>query len=924
MPVPAREYLDPSKKLADAAADALAARARRTPEGAASLAHVLAIVPTAQSARNLRLALARRFPATGVVPPAISMPSALLEGEGRVANGAEELAAMARALEEAEPETLSRIFPAAPGNRNARWAVSSAAQLLAVESILGEGALSICDVECEADRERWRSLAEIEKRFFAILENDGVSPRVLARKAAAAAGCRIAGIEEIVLPAFVDTQGALVKYLENSAQKITLLVHARESEADAFDEWGRPVREIAESFPPSMIAVSPDPVSEADETARFFAEVDPQDALPALVVCDGAMMPELEGAFRNRFPPDVLEFRNPSRQSFRRSPLGRLLETLIDLSRTGSYDAFSTFIRTGDAARWAADALDATPAEIARYVSVLDKVQNMRMPATLEETADAAEELSRETPSAEERDAAAGLARLSRAVLAKRGDPFAFLPEIFATLTLDENDPSHRELAAAAACVRDARAECESPLVPDRLKAAVLSRRLAAAGYMLEPLSRNVLAAAGWLETQYLAEDEIVFCGFNETCVPESIVGHPFVPDSLRAALGLATNASRGRRDAFILAEAIRCRAKNAVTLRMHQIAGDGNVMKPSRLVFPCVPDAELGPLAARLYSISAASGAGAPAKAVPRAWLMKLPVPPKEKRWRARISATMLDSYMRDPFKFLLYELFGEKTDDRKRELDAREFGTLCHDALDDFAKSPLKDSEDADEIAAFLREAVRRRLSRFPDPLPAVVELQGEAACERLSHFAARQAERRRAGWRIAFAEEKMECTIGAAPTRIRGRIDRIDTNENDDIEIIDYKTWDDTEKKRDSVQLAIYRAMLEASGRFDPAKARSCRALYCVLAKNAADAGFDTREDRTAGEAEQGASEERIVSLLDGLARGIYWPPGKRQSREKDDLDALFPDGPSAGLDPAWIEDQERRIKERDEERKAAGNG
>ena len=60
-------FTDPKRKFVDEAADWLAARARTDGAGAKSLAHIMAVVPTAQSGRRLRYALAKRFEG-GLVP----------------------------------------------------------------------------------------------------------------------------------------------------------------------------------------------------------------------------------------------------------------------------------------------------------------------------------------------------------------------------------------------------------------------------------------------------------------------------------------------------------------------------------------------------------------------------------------------------------------------------------------------------------------------------------------------------------------------------------------------------------------------------------------------------------------------------------------------------------------------------------------
>ena len=76
-----KEFIDPGKTLVEAASDWLVARAETVAEGAKSLERLLVIVPTAQSGRSLRLALARKAAERGwggIMPPAISMPDLLL------------------------------------------------------------------------------------------------------------------------------------------------------------------------------------------------------------------------------------------------------------------------------------------------------------------------------------------------------------------------------------------------------------------------------------------------------------------------------------------------------------------------------------------------------------------------------------------------------------------------------------------------------------------------------------------------------------------------------------------------------------------------------------------------------------------------------------------------------------------------------
>lgn len=900
-----REFLDPARKLVDEVADWLFARVRTTPEGAKSLGHLMVMVPTAQSGRNLRLALAKKAAAEfggGILPPRIEMASSLLVPEGvRIATGAEELAAMAEAL----GDTGAGID----------WTLDRAGVILDIDRILGEAAMLVSEVDPPHDKDRWDELKGIEGRFITLLESKGALPGCVARRKAAKEGCRDAAIEEIVLPSAVDLQKAFVDYLENSAAKKSILIHAEESESEKFDEWGRPKAIFASPIDPESIEASPTAVQEADEIAKTFRGVKADEAYPALVVGDSEMYPELEGAFQNHFSGDELVLRNPSKEKLATSPLGRLLGAMVRLGEDGDYETFSTFVRTGDVARWAAGALGVGAEEVARFTGALDMVQNQSLPRTIEEAIAGAARLSESAWREDEREDAAGLKRLAEAVKAEIADPFAFLRKIFASLTLDEKNPGDRELIAAAEAVRDLREACASDLVPDRYRKKIFARLLKSAAYMLEPTAENVLATTGWLEVPWCAEDEMVIAGFNEGCVPENVVGHPFLPDSLRKELGVTTNEKREARDSFILAQALRCRKKGAVSVRLHQIAGDKSVVKPSRLIFPGVGDEQLPGLAMRLYAVTK-GGEGAPPKELPPAWKLKLPIPPKGTLFREKISPTALDRYLRCPFNFYLQEVFGEHVDDRNQELDAMAFGTLCHEALDMFAKNGPKDSTDADEIAAYLAGEVKRQLSAFGINLPAVVELQGEAAIERLKAFSVHQAARRKAGWRILSSEQNLKCRIKGCPTVLSGKVDRIDRHEaTGELAIIDYKTWNKAkEENYASLQLPIYRAMVESSKLYDSAKAHEAKALYCILAERAEDSGFDESHVFHAGN--QSEAEDAVVALLTNLAKGIFYPPRKAPGAGsfawQQNYSSLVWETPESGICAEWLEDQKARLE------------
>lgn len=919
-----KEYLNPKSRLVKEVAswlcgnDTFPGRVKNL-DGVYSLSHVLVVVPTSQSGRNLRLELAREANKRGwggILPPKVVMSNTLLQLENeRIANDAEELSVMASVLLECDIAEYKALFPRPPLERTADWALDMAGMILGVQSIISENALYISDVEPEIDSDRWQDLAKIENLFFKKLTDNGVRPKIVARNKAVFGGCPEDEIEEIVLPSALDIKGAFIKYLENSPQKISILIHADSSQESKFDEWGRPREIFSAEIPVEKINSYPTAVIEADVVAKHFRSIDIKEELPALVVCNNEMHAELEGAFQNYFSEKELVLRNPSREFLSKSALGRLLGAITRLATEDDYDTFSTLIRTGDIARWASNALGVDKAEISKYVGALDKVQNTHLPRTIAEVISGAA-TDAEKAREKERAPLIGLKKLVEAIKAELCDPLLFVSKIFSTITLDEKNPADRELIAAAKVVRELKEACSSDLVQDKFKTKLFQRLLKTSSFMLEPMAENILSSVGWLELPWCSEEELVITGFNEGAVPQNIVGHPFIPDVLRRELDLSTNAQREARDSFILAQAITCRARGAVSINMHQISGDKNVMKPSRILFNGISDRDLPSLAQRLYDVSK-GGKASPPKVLPDAWRLKLPFPPKGTVFRENISPTLIDQYIRCPFNFYLQRVLGQKSDDRNQELDSLAFGTLCHDVLDQFAKTGPKDSTDVDEIASFLEAEVYRKLQVFGANPPAIITLQGEAAIERLKAFAKIQALRRKKGWRIIYSEQSLECRIRTCPTLIRGTVDRIDQHEETgEIAIIDYKTWrsdDASGRRKESVQLPLYRAMVETSGLFSKEIANTSKAFYCILAERSEDVKFD--EKNACDEGSQSEAEEKILVALTDIAKGRFYPAKINSETEGwlKDYGALIWQSPEEGIDLEWIADQKRRLEE-----------
>ena len=882
------------KKPIDEVVDRLADEIRPDPSGAKSLAHLLVVVPTAQAGRRLRLKLAERLGA--VVPPEIRLPQQLLSGEdfrretederGRIAGRTDELLAFQEALGE-------------------KGSLDVAAQFSDIRGILGGNALSFADVAdkiggiltdetADFEVERWKGFAELEERYFAALAKRGKMDRIAAMKKVIADPPRLDGIEKIVLAYVLDPLPAMWQVLE------TLKVR------DGVEVGEILPAPVAEDGDGTVVIPCATAASEAEKVAEIFAAVKPDEALPALCVADAEEFPEIQGALQAK----GLKVHDPSRTLLVTSSLGHLVEQIAALVRTRSYNVFSAFIRGGDVRRWLCAELKISSEE---YVDALNKLDNAQAKLLPEKIDDIGPKTSGKLRAIFEH---------VDVTLRKKGMR-QILQSVFKEHILDERDPDAREFAAAAEAVNGLIDECFSPdLVSNirtfehsnNLQMELFARRLKESSYSLEPDEGDVILTDGWLELPFLDADELVITGFNEGRVPESVVGHAFLPDRLRRGLGLADNESRTKRDREILRLAVACRAEGSVRIFFRAIDAKGDVLKPSRLLFDCTDDAELIARVKRFYGVRAGTEE-AKAADLPESWRLRLEIPPERKPLEFT-SPSSLDLYLRCPFTYCLKKTFGEKEDDRAEELDPSEFGNLAHDALELWGAGALKDSEDPEAIAAELAAHVDGILGkRFGTSIPAIVALQGESMKRRLAAFAKIQAVRHAEGWRTVAAERKLQVKYGR--TTVKGRCDRIDFNERTgEWCVVDYKTFDNPDRAvwRDgktgewkSLQLPLYCAMLDADPEFPDAKLERISSAYCVLGKTA-DTTLFTGPMNGAFVAE---AEAKVRELIDRIERGIFWPPSPKDAWRWDFADWIF-NTPEDSVDPAWLADQKRRVE------------
>ena len=214
------EFLDPGRKLVDEVVDWLCGRVERDPSGARSLAHLMVVVPTAQSGRNLRLALAKKAAEKGwggILPPRVVQPFRLVRPVDQSlpeANEAEVAALFMRFLSEKRSVALTawpHLFQRAEGTMDLQavvdpdagfvlldqmldiWRVLSGKGLLMRDVPANKDAAHVLETALGEDKARWDELASSEAEFFGFLRANGLrlpfASVALARNAAAPPIC---------------------------------------------------------------------------------------------------------------------------------------------------------------------------------------------------------------------------------------------------------------------------------------------------------------------------------------------------------------------------------------------------------------------------------------------------------------------------------------------------------------------------------------------------------------------------------------------------------------------------------------------------------------------------------------------------------------------------------------------------------------
>ncbi|MEZ6033931.1 MAG: PD-(D/E)XK nuclease family protein [Planctomycetaceae bacterium] len=908
-----RHFLDWNKPALTAAADYLIGRYAFGDQ--LDLSKVILVFPGRRAARRMLELLVQRggskWPA--LVPPRMvtfqQFPELLYPQQQKLADDLTQLLVWRKALYAVRPQEIRAALPNRPDESSvSSWlalceSLRSQHNELAAEGMeFDEVHLKLVELGHSEEAERWKALRRIQSEYLMQMDELNLWDRQAARLVAVEMNeCRID--KDIVLIGTVDMNRIIRQMLDQVADRVTAIIHAPESEADAFDNYGCVRPEAWETrrldIPLENTRITDAPLQQAQlamlELDSFDGHFRADDI--TIGVADDSMVATLIQAMADA----GIAGQWPIGMQLRESRPFQLLSAMalhVASARDDMPPDFATladFVRHPDVYEWIgehlnqnlnddeaftrrqawlneldqyrAEHLQLTPgvllgtaprrtivAEVCRAVEFLlrclipsaSEAETARSAVGRAAPAGKGKKISRQRTFEDLEEAAE--ASLTRQLEKKRllsewaDGAVRILATIYRDRDLHADSEADRGIVACVTRLQELNEQLRripASVLPECTASQALQLLLRQIGDASIPPEANdqAIELLGWLELPLDDSPVLVLTGFNEGRIPESINADAFMPNSLRTRLELTDNRRRYARDAYALTAVMHSRRR--VVLIAGRTDVKGNPLAPSRLWFAADPKS-LTERVRRFYDpdfVSESNRVPAEPSAtdseimLPRHSGFSVPPPSSVPSAPVEIPVTSFRDYLSCPYRyFLSRELRLQMVEDDVRELDARAFGSLMHEVLNQFGQSAVRDAFDDEVIQHFLLEALHKAaLGHFGRIRSATVSVQLKMIESRLTAFAKWQAANCRDGWRIYQTEKKYECEdfrdIHDRKVKLVGRVDRIDKHvQTGQYRVLDYKTSEtalppkSTHRSKDEwidLQLPLYRLLVRSEG-------------------------------------------------------------------------------------------------------------
>jgi ATP-dependent helicase/nuclease subunit B len=878
--------------------------------GLLDLSRYAVLVPTSGAGRRLRFELVKAAgDSAGLLAPLVTTPMGLLAlaCPEKVASRTDALLAWTQVISGVSSAEYPLLLSGFSNHRSSALQIGqSLAELcsLVAEAGLTPASLDIARA-CSHQEDRWREIESLYRRYLERLKNAGLSDSNVVRIRAARDGLVPPNVERVIVAGLPDLNRLSQRHLENlegAGTPVTVLVDAPDCDGAWFDNWGRPDSQAwpLGTLPLRLddIMTAAEPSSEAEIVARLLGP----NGAAGVCVADAELIPFHGRALRKR----GLEPYDPAGKSLAAFECATLSnfwlsfcssDLLTELRALAEHPVFlQALCRESQ-----------LPPSI--VLSALDKVRTECLAETLK---DAVAYLDEHSAVRERMPMVAALISGAQRLRSRFGEALSELPEFLRQVYAGRKVVTGcTEAEAIAALSNLLRSMLESPLSTGEFDGKVFREEMKSIA-VFEGRRGIEVELNGWLEAPWLPHSALVLSGCTEGALPATLSAHPFLPDSLRVALGLHSNSQRFARDIYLLHCLLAAREPGAVKLTLCRTGADGEPAKPSRLLFRC-PGAELGP---RVRGVFRAGVSLRETTARERAWSLEIP----ERPVPTSLRVTALGDYLKCPLRFYFkHVLLMREFEAYKAEMNAIDFGNLLHRTLENFAnEEAIRESSDATAIERFVLAELDALLSdRFGRRLSLPVRVQRESLRARLRRFARIQARERRNGWRIQCGELRFEeeATLRLAGLPILASLDRVDVNERSgQRRILDYKTF---AKRKTASEVHFEQATGEDSCFETVVEGKAVRwldlqlPLYRALAQlrwpdeSSPQVGYFLLPERieescidelALGNSLFQSAMSSAETVAERVRRGIYWPP---RAVQYDDYESLF-----LGEDPASI--------------------
>jgi len=813
----------------------------------------LIVVPTEESGRRLRERLAEKAEGNALLVPRVCLSGTLTAAPDE-ADSLETLSAWLAVLSETAPEqSWPHLFPAPPRifsnageGGTIAWCLSTARQFLILRHQLEQAGLTPSHVRKHLassmagevaipgeEDERWREMEALFAAVDARLRAGGVCPAEEARQKTllhADWPGRSSLIILACLPQISVQTRRFLAHLPREKGDVESWIHAPQTHADHFDDWGQP-GSFWEHCPipveDSSLHVLPDARALAARAVQLMDGIPSDEAV--LGVCDAEMLPAIHTAFHMQSWPLYL----PEGRSPLTADLARLPDELEAAApRTNG----KTEVGTGGGAAELSLLLRNTALQLLcgltdtrqhDFCELLDTIEQTHLPDQADTLLNllhrAREQESRWVFAARYADRVAGLLRLLASPNTLRDALSRLLEALSALRTHTNYDESIDE---ACQRLRELLSLLRGGLAPTSRSAvlALLRLQFSAIRPPVAPRSTTALDAHGWMELLFAPGRHVVLTGLHEGCVPEAPAADSYLPDSLRRQLGMDCNTRRVERDSYLLCSLLASHP-GEVSLLVARQRDDGSVISPSRLLTRCPdqPPEALPERVQRLFSAMEPHSGSLPFER--GRWLIgavdagtrtlsSQPAPhlPSDgiepislitgslanpwSRPETAFSPSVLKDFLTCPLRFWLRRLLrldpGNTFVEDKSALQASDYGSILHDILRDLAGDfpRLSPDDSLERLTSRAKELLDARLRQlFGTRLPITLRPQQELMQEKLRRFCRKHLQHLQEGWEVLSLEEEQRWTWRNILFNFRP--DRIDRHRDGSLRVIDYKT-------------------------------------------------------------------------------------------------------------------------------------